>query len=87
MANREEGKQRQKERAEIEGKLKKIEYNLGREEIEGALRVKLLNIYRYELSRLERINKEVQVRYNAKKDKLEYSKSIEVRDSDSECNK
>lgn len=87
MAEREEGKQRQKERAEIESKLKKIEYNLGREEVEGALRIKLLNIYRYELSRKEHIDKVVKVKYNAKEDKLEYSKSVEVRDSDSECNK
>ena len=87
MAEREEGKQRQKERAEIESKLKKIEYNLGREEVEGALRIKLLNIYRYELSRKEHIDKVVKVKYNAKEDKLEYSKSVEVRNSDSECNK
>ena len=87
MAEREEGKQRQKERAEIESRLAKIEYNLKREDIDDNLRVKLLNIYRYELSRKEHIDKVVKVKYNAKEDKLEYSKSVEVRDSDSECNK
>lgn len=82
-----EGKARQKERAEIESKLKKIEYNLGREEVQGELRIKLLNIYRYELSKIEQFDKVEKVVYNEKEDKLEYSKSVEVRNSDSECNK
>lgn len=73
-----ESKARQKEREEIEKKLKKIEYNLGREEVEGALRIKLLNIYRYELSKKEQLDKVEKVVYNEKTDKLEYSKSVEV---------
>ena len=73
-----ESKARQKEREEIEKKLKKIEYNLGREEVEGALRIKLLNIYRYELSKKEQLDKVEKVVYNEKLDKLEYSKSVEV---------
>lgn len=57
----------------------KIRYNLNIDKNMGInTRLLLLNILRYDLSRLEEWDKKEQVWYNAEKKKLEYAESVEI---------
>ena len=63
----------------IEQEAKKIRYNLNNnKELTLNQRLLLLNVLRYDVSLLEERDKQVQVWYNAKEKKLEYSESVQM---------
>ena len=63
---------------EIEREVKKIRYNLKREDISLSERLIILNMLRYDLGLLEDRDKVKKVVYNEETKKLEYSESVEI---------
>ena len=63
---------------QIERDIEKIRYNLEHTELEIGQRIKLLNLLRYNLSKIEDRDKVEKVVYDNKEKKLKYAESIEI---------
>jgi len=62
----------------IEAEIRKIRYNLEATELSDSQRMMILNILRYDVSKIEDRDKIIKVRYNYDERKLEYSESIQI---------